>query len=810
MLIPSKNAFKRNLIAQTAILGFFLLPIALAADARSLPFNKLDSRLQSLLQGSGTPGAFPQGISLNTSYPIQNAIHPIYKGKNVRIEVSLNSANPQTIAQLKSLGMQISGTFGNRVSGAISPSRLKSLAELKTVTAVHPFIPPLFNAVEGEGVKGLRADRVQTGNPAFDGKGVKIGLLSDSFGKVSTATPVVQDIDGDGVDEIMGTDSQLAGELPPVIELLADASSSEGVTDEGRGMAEIVHEMAPGADLAFYTAWEGSASFADGIIQLASAGCQVIVDDVGYLAQPFYQDGEIAQAVIKAASEYNVVYLSAAGNSGARAIEGQYLDVDESYNDSPYAKVPTGSDFHAWNYGDLYDPSAYLPVEIPAKRTLYMVLQWENPFGNENGAGASCDYDFYAFAKPEFGLDSIIAYSDNYQGDEYYPYGDPVEIIGVTNIGEETGVVYLAVNLHHGTPANFKLLFMRGVNFPVSPNMRTGDANMIFGQTAAKECMAVAAVNSFEWLSGGQAQGNPRRIDPAFYSSLGGYIPILYSPASEPVSEPEIRFKPDIASLDGVNTSFFNRDIGSDADAYPNFFGTSAAAPHAAAIAALMRQANPALDAAEIRDQMRGAAVDIYTRGVDGYTGWGLLLADYAVKSVLDSFVPGNPGEEPQATPTPEEPEATPTPEITPTATSTPTPTPSPAEVSLATNTVIVMDDLFSAGDLSNGVDYDLESERNLTARWNIDSADVKDFHVYVKIDRGAPQYLGRTGDAQKTYFDWKANQKFLNPPFADGPAFAHVYEFMVYAITQSGTPPYIGPYTNAGIVELKELVPEF
>jgi hypothetical protein len=50
----------------------------------------------------------------------------------------------------------------------------------------------------------------------------------------------------------------------------------------------------------------------------------------------------------------------------------------------------------------------------------------------------------------------------------------------------------------------------------------------------------------------------------------------------------EYREKPDLAAMDGANTTFFTSDTANDDDTFPNFFGTSAAAPHAAAIAALV------------------------------------------------------------------------------------------------------------------------------------------------------------------------------------------------------------------------------
>jgi hypothetical protein len=52
----------------------------------------------------------------------------------------------------------------------------------------------------------------------------------------------------------------------------------------------------------------------------------------------------------------------------------------------------------------------------------------------------------------------------------------------------------------------------------------------------------------------------------------------------------QIRLKPDIAAMDGGNTTFFTSDSSRDLDTFFNFFGTSAAAPNAAAIAALVLQ----------------------------------------------------------------------------------------------------------------------------------------------------------------------------------------------------------------------------
>ena len=54
---------------------------------------------------------------------------------------------------------------------------------------------------------------------------------------------------------------------------------------------------------------------------------------------------------------------------------------------------------------------------------------------------------------------------------------------------------------------------------------------------------------------------------------------------------PEVRLQPGVAAADGANNSFFGGDDVGDLDTMPNFYGTSAAAPHAAAVAALVLEA---------------------------------------------------------------------------------------------------------------------------------------------------------------------------------------------------------------------------
>jgi hypothetical protein len=99
------------------------------------------------------------------------------------------------------------------------------------------------------------------------------------------------------------------------------------------------------------------------------------------------------------------------------------------------------------------------------------------------------------------------------------------------------------------------------------------------GHAIAAGCNGTAAYSVF------------RPSIPEFFSSPGPAT-IYFDDNNNRLTPPLIRQQPSVAAADGANTSFFSTDSSSDSDSNPNFFGTSAAGPHAAAIAALVLQAH--------------------------------------------------------------------------------------------------------------------------------------------------------------------------------------------------------------------------
>jgi subtilisin-like proprotein convertase family protein len=108
----------------------------------------------------------------------------------------------------------------------------------------------------------------------------------------------------------------------------------------------------------------------------------------------------------------------------------------------------------------------------------------------------------------------------------------------------------------------------------------------------------------------------PRRV---FYNPDGTEI----TPGNLTSTGGTVRLKPDITAADGVSTSV---------PGFDPFYGTSAAAPHAAAIAALILSGNPGISPATVRTALTSTAIDIEAGGYDRDTGFGIVMPERALR----------------------------------------------------------------------------------------------------------------------------------------------------------------------------------
>ena len=432
---------------------------------------------------------------------------------------------------------------------------------------------------EGDAAHDAKGARSRFG---VDGTGVGIGVLSDGIGTLA--------------------DRQASGDIPGSVVIL-DGQAGEFYHLEGTAMLEIVHDLAPGAHLYFATAFGSQAQFAANIEALCDAGADVIVDDVLWLAESAFQDDVVARGV-NAAVEKGCFFFSAAGNSGnlndgtAGVWEGDFTDA--------------GGDLEVdgESVGELHEFADGVHANRIDKAAELYRLKWADPLG-----ASTNDYDLYLLDKS---ITEVVRASTTMQDGEQ----DPLE--GFSGSDDDVDRRLMVVR-SSGEDRYIRLNAFRG-------ELEHATAGQTFGHPAAENTVGVAAVSAGS--AGGDdgvfdgsesvetfSSDGPRRIffqpdgtaiTPGDFSSTGG----------------ELLDKPDIAAADRVSTS---------TPGFEEFAGTSAAAPHAAAIAALMVEAaggRNRIDLETLREGLSEAAVDIEARGVDRDSGAGIPLAPAAVSAV--------------------------------------------------------------------------------------------------------------------------------------------------------------------------------
>ena len=535
-----------------------------------------------------------------------NPFIKINKFGDVQVYLHLSHISDEVISVLleNEFNLEIVNNDLNIVQGWVSQSKIFDLSGLDFVTKITP---PSYGitrqgSVITEGDSVLNSDKVRE-MFGIDGTGVKVGVISD------------------GVDSLAV--SKLTGDLPDVTVL------KPGDGDEGTAMLETIHDIAPGAELAFSEGFSSSLAFMQSIDDLINiCNVDIIVDDVGFLLEPYFQDGVVAQKVEEAIAS-GVIFVSAAGNSADEHYQDLYVDedfADDEFNLHDFGLASQGPSAVSMPIvvgGTVFSPNNFIAV----------ILQWNDPFG-----GSSNDYDLFLFDEEGTLLDSSTVIQDGTQ--------DPIEVVVFDNNSAENKVVHLVIERFSGDERILEMQF----NGLISIEDFNVPGDSIFGHAAAKNNVTVGAV----------PVGNPDIIEP--FSSLGP-VSIFFNPvqvtnslnSSSPLITTsnniptEVRQKPDVVAPDFTNTSI---------DGFAPFAGTSVSAPHAAGVVALIIEAqalaqsqvtslnnqfnktNLVNDPMGIIDILKQNAVDLGAPGPDNIFGFGRVDALAAVQAVLPEGPP--------------------------------------------------------------------------------------------------------------------------------------------------------------------------
>jgi hypothetical protein len=578
--------------------------------------------------------------------------------------------DPQQLkAALVALGLQRPSVYSNDVGGWLPVSQLDAATARAEVHSIRAAMPRTrAGAVTSQGDYVQHSAALRSAN-SLTGAGVTVGVLSNSYdcyavyaaNNVAASGPA--GYAGNGFLATAATDIS-TGDLPSNVTVLEEAKAGNGgclnygapmqlpFSDEGRAMLQIVYDVAPGAGLAFYTGENSEADFANGIGQLAApvsaggAGAKVIADDLGYFDEPFFQDGILAQA-IDAVEANGVAYFSAAGNNGTLA----YDNVAPSFATSPPGSAPNAGELLLNFDASGVTTTASLPVTIASLvpgEFVAIVVEWDQPYvtGAPNSGGAISQIDVCLIGS---GPDHIIDNDGNVatcsgpnavRADSYQ-----VMIVGnPANAGGNTAAENLSiqVGLAGGTapPGRIKVV-VEDDGAGSTINTFQTNTPTIQGHPGAAGAATVGAAFFFNTPACGSTLAQLEN-----FSSEGG-APILFDTAGTRLTAPVVRQKPDFAGPDGVNNTFLGFTLANDGypggmlntanalcqnnPSYPNFFGTSAATPHAAGIAALMLQANPAATPTQIYQALRSGALAMNSPSPSPESGYGFIQADAAL-----------------------------------------------------------------------------------------------------------------------------------------------------------------------------------
>src|ERR1700733_4293165 len=494
--------------------------------------------------------------------------------------------DPQQLkAALVALGLQRPSVYSNDVGGWLPVSQLDAATARAEVHSIRAAMPRTrTGAVTSQGDYVQHSAALRSAN-SLTGAGVTVGVLSDSYDcyAVYAANHVAASgaagYASNGFLATAATDIS-TGDLPSNVNVLEEAQAGNGgclnygapnqlpFSDEGRAMLQIVHDVAPGASLAFYTGDNSEADFANGIGVLAApvsaggAGAKVIADDLGYFDEPFFQDGIVAQA-IDAVEANGVAYFSAAGNDGTLA----YDNTNPRFN-TVSTSAPNSGEYLLNFAAPGATVATSLPITIASMvpgEFVAIVVEWDQPYvtGAPNSGGATSQIDVCLIGS---GPDQITDNDGNVAtcSGPNAVRADSYQVMIVENPANASGNtaaenLSIQVGLAGGTapPGRIKVA-VEDDGAGSTINAFQTNTPTIQGHPGAAGAAAVGAAFFFNTPACGST---PAQLEN--FSSEGG-APILFDTAGTRLTAPVVRQKPDFAGPDGVNDTFLGFTLASD------------------------------------------------------------------------------------------------------------------------------------------------------------------------------------------------------------------------------------------------------
>jgi Subtilase family len=509
----------------------------------------------------------------------------------VEADVYYNCSSGAPAAAVAAAGLSASG--GTHlpplcvVEGWIAPSALPTLAAVAGVTRVK--LPSYASHIPHPSLKSTAASQAAG---TIDGNALTI-MHADQF---------VAQAGGGGGGVLVGVQSQgvaslstIQGrhELPDVKVLTSAAGASNSpFADEGTALLQEVHAVAPNAGLAFCEP-QTFVQYTACLQQFVKAGSTVMVDDILFPDQdPMSSGGTDVQAIEQFLTQNpNVALFTAAGNANGSYWEGSYTPVSVASQGLSPLSCPGKPQVDNFVNQFAGGANQILTITPSGAISVPVTFAWADPPGQN-----ASNFDVYwtnVTDSTKSGCLSTAASTDDVitQSIALYP---------------GTNIVYVATP-DASLAGKFLKLFVGGDGLTALSLSTAG--SFVTPQAFAPGVISVGAVNGSDGL------GN--KIE--HFSSLGPITVAFPSPAK--IQAP-VLVAPDGIYVDSAGT-YFSSVVFPDG----NFYGTSASAPNAAAVAALIRGAFPNLTVAQLLSALQTGATQLGASAPDGTFGYGRIDA---------------------------------------------------------------------------------------------------------------------------------------------------------------------------------------